>query len=240
MPTTLLSKLIAASRTPPRVWLNASTATLYRDARDHAQDEFTGERGDRPYERGTREPASLGETYSFSVDVGARWEEAFFANALPQTRRVALRTSLVMAANPGGFFSIFSRIARLGLGGAQGRGDQRLSWIHELDFSRAIDLLLANPEISEETKGIVNLAAPEAPTNREFMRTLRRAWHMPVGIPAPEVLMRPVLWAIRSEPELVFKSRWVAPALLLKHGFQFDFPDWQSAAADLVARSRAA
>jgi uncharacterized protein len=239
LPTRLLSRLIAASPTPPRVWLNASTATLYRDAYDHAQDEFTGELGDRPYERGTREPSSLAETYSFSVDVGAQWEEAFFADALPRTKRVALRTSLVMAANPGGFFSIFSRIARVGLGGAQGRGNQRLSWIHELDFARSIDLLLRRPEIINETKGIVNLAAPETPTNREFMRTLRRAWHMPIGIPAPEFVIRPALWVMRSEPELVFKSRWVAPGVLLKHGFHFKFPDWESAAVDLVARSTA-
>jgi hypothetical protein len=240
VPTRLLNRLIAASPTPPRVWLNASTATIYRDARDHSQDEFTGELGDRSYERGTREPASLGETYSFSVDVGARWEDAFFADALPRTTRIALRTSLVMASNPGGFFSIFSRIARLGLGGTQGRGDQRLSWIHEHDFARAIDLLLAHPEVADETKGIVNLTAPEAPTNREFMRTLRSAWHIPIGIPAPEFVMRPALWVMRSEPELVFKSRWVAPGVLLKHGFRFEYPSWQSAAADLVVRSKAA
>jgi hypothetical protein len=238
LPTRLLGRLIAASPTPPKVWLNASTATIYRDARDHAQDEFTGEMGDRPFERGTREAASQSETYSFSVDVGARWEEALFAESLPQTRRVALRTSLVMSPNPGGFFSIFSRIARLGLGGAQGSGEQRLSWMHEVDFARAVDLLLARPEIADETRGILNLAAPEAPTNREFMRTLRHAWGMPIGIPAPEAIMRPALWAIRTEPELVFKSRWVAPAVLVKHGFQFDFPDWRSGAADLVARSK--
>jgi uncharacterized protein (TIGR01777 family) len=239
LPTQLLSRLIAASPKPPRVWLNASTATIYRDARDHAQDEFTGELGDRPNERGTHEPASLPETYSFSVDVGARWEEALFAAPLPHTRRVALRTSLVMSPNPGGFFSIFSRIARLGLGGAQGSGQQRISWIHDLDFCRAIDLLLAHPEIADETGGIVNLAAPEAPTNREFMRTLRHAWGMPLGIPAPEFLMRPAMWVIGTEPELAFKSRWVAPAVLLKHGFHFDFPDWKSAAANLVAQSKA-
>lgn len=239
LPTQLLGRLIAASPTPPRIWLNASTATVYREARDHEQDEFHGELGDRPYERGTREPASLPETYSFSVDVGARWEEAFFTEALPHTKRVALRTSLVMSPNPGGFFSLFSRLVRLGLGGTQGAGDQRVSWMHEEDFARAMELLLAQPEIADETHGVVNLAAPQAPTNREFMRTLRAAWNVPIGIPAPEMLMRPVMWAIRTEPELAFKSRWVAPAVLQKHGFQFHFPDWHSAAIDLVARMKA-
>ena len=141
--------------------------------------------------------------YSFSVDAGARWEDVFFADALPCTKRVALRTSLVMAANPGGLFSILSCLARLGLGGTQGRGDQRLSWMHEVDFARAIDLLLAPPEVAHETKGIVNLVAPEAPTNREFMRTLRGAWHVTIGMPAPEFVLRPALWVIRSEPELI-------------------------------------
>lgn len=239
LPTQLLGRLIAASPTPPRIWLNASTATVYRDAYDHAQDEFHGELGDRPFERGTREPASLPETYSFSVDVGARWEEALFAETLPHTHRVALRTSLVMSPSPGSVFAVFSRIARLGLGGTQGSGEQHVSWMHELDFVRAINLLLKHPEITEETSGVINLAAPEAPINRRFMRTLRRAWHMPIGLPAPELLMRPALWAIRTEPELVFKSRWVAPALLLKHGFQFRYPDWQSAAKDLAARLQA-
>ncbi|MEZ2345526.1 epimerase [Terriglobus sp. RCC_193] len=236
LPTQLLGKLIAASPTPPRIWLNASTATIYRDAHDHAQDEFDGELGDRPFERGKRESASLPETYSFSVDVGAQWEEALFAETLPHTQRVALRTSLVMSPSPGSVFAVFSRITRLGLGGTQGSGEQHVSWMHELDFIRAINLLLTRPEITEETGGIINLAAPEAPINRRFMRTLRRAWHMPIGLPAPEFLMRPALWAIRTEPELVFKSRWVSPALLLKHGFQFRFPDWQSAATDLAAR----
>lgn len=238
LPTQLLGRLIAQSPTPPKVWLNASTATLYREAFDGPQDEYTGVLGDRPHECGTREPASLPETYSFSVDVGARWEEALFAQPLPHTKRVALRISLVMSPNPGGFLSIYSRIARLGLGGAQGSGRQRVSWMHELDFARAVDLLLARPEIADETSGIVNMAAPEAPTNAEFMRTLRRAWHMPIGIPAPEFVMRPAMWVIRTEPELAFKSRWVAPGVLLKHGFQFQFPSWQSAAADLVARIR--
>jgi uncharacterized protein (TIGR01777 family) len=246
LPTLLLGRLIAASPTPPRIWLNASTATLYRHALDQPQDEFTGVLGDRPNQRGTHEPASLPETYSFSVDVGFRWEEALAASHTPNTRRIALRTSLVMSPDPGGFFDIFSRIVRFGLGGTQGAGDQRLSWMHDIDFARAIELLLDQPELTDETTtshngepiGIVNLAAPDCPTNRDFMATLRRAWDMPFGLPAPEFLLRPALFAIGTEPELIFKSRWVAPGLLTKHGFDFIYPDWPTAARNLVRRSR--
>jgi hypothetical protein len=238
LPTLLLGQLIAASPTPPRLWLNASTATIYRHALDHAQDEFTGEPGDRPSERGAHEPASLPETFSFSVDVGHRWEEALAAIPTPRTRRIALRTSLVMSPDPGGVFRVLSRLARFGLGGTQGSGDQRISWMHDLDYARAIDLLLAHPEIADETGGIINLAAPDAPANRDFMRSLRRAWHQPIGLPAAAWMLRIGMAVVGTEPELVLKSRWVAPALLLRHGFTFTFPDWPSAAADLVHRAR--
>jgi hypothetical protein len=239
LPTLLLGQTIAASPTPPRLWLNAGTATIYRHALDRAQDEFTGEPGDRPNQRGTHEPASLPETFSFSVDVGHRWEEALAAVPTPHTRRIVLRTSLVMSPDPGGVFSVLSRLARLGLGGTQGSGKQRVSWMHDLDYARAIDLLLAHPEIADETGGVINLAAPEAPTNRDFMRTLRRAWGQPIGLPAYEWMLRLGMAVLGTEPELVLKSRWVAPALLLRHGFTFQFGDWPSAAADLVRRARA-
>ena len=246
LPTLLLGKLIASSPTPPKVWLNASTATLYRHALDHSQDELTGELGDLPGQQGTHEPSTLDETYSFSVSVGTRWEEAFAATPTPLTHRIALRTSLVMSPDPGGFFRIFSRAARLGVGGTQGKGTQHLSWMHDLDFARAVELLLNKPELADATLNqppslgvaFINLAAPDAPTNRSFLRTLRHAWGMPLGVPAPEPLMRLGLAVIGTEPELVFKSRWVAPTLLLQQGFQFAFPDWPSACADLVARSR--
>ena len=237
-PTLLLGEVIAASPTPPRLWMNASTSTFYRHALDRPQDEFTGELGDLPSERGTREPANLPETWSFSIDVASRWEQAFLSIPTPRTRKTRLRSSMVMSPDPGGVFSVLSKLARAGLGGAIGSGRQYVSWIHDLDFCRATDLLLSNPEVAEETAGVVNMTAPEPLPNRDFMRALRKAWHVPIGLPATEWMIEIGTFLMRSESELVLKSRRVVPALLLRHGFEFAFPTWPAAACDLVSRTR--
>ncbi len=237
-PTLLLCRLIAVSRTPPRVLLNASTATYYRHALDRPQDEFTGELGDTPARRGTREPAGLPETWSFSVSVAERWEQALAAVNTPRTRKLRLRLSMLMSPDPGGVFSVLSRLCRLGLGGTQGPGTQFISWMHDRDYCRAVDLLLEQPEIADETGGVVNLTAPGALENRPFMRILRRAWHQPLGLPAPLPALALGAFAMRTQTELVMKSRWVTPTLLRRHGFQFGFPLWSDAAGDLVARMR--
>ena len=238
-PTLLLGQLIAASSKPPRIWMNASTSTFYRHALDRPQDEFTGELGDLPTERGTREPANLPETWSFSIDVASRWEQAFLSIPTPRTRKIRLRSSMVMSPDPGGVFSVLSGLARKGLGGSIGTGRQFVSWMHELDYCRAIDLLLLQPEITEETGGIVNMTAPEPIPNRDFMRDLRKAWRVSIGLPATEWMIEIGTFLMRSESELVLKSRRVVPTLLLKHGFPFAFPTWPAAAQDLVSRMRA-
>ncbi len=237
-PTLLLGRLIADAPTPPRLWLNASTSTFYRHAPDRPQDEFTGELGDRPDERGTREPVNLPETWSFSIDVAARWEEAFAATATPQTRKIRLRSSMVMSADPGGVFSVLSKLARLGLGGTQGSGKQFVSWIHDRDFCRIVDLLLAHPEIVDETDGVINMTAPGPLPNRDFLRILRQAWHQLLGLPVPRAALALGAFAMRTETELILKSRWVLPTLLRKHGFAFRYPNWADAAPALVAQTR--
>ena len=238
-PTILLGELIAASSTPPRVWLNASTSTFYRHALDRPQDEFTGELGDRPGDRGRHEPADLPETWSFSIDVAARGEEALAAVPTPRTRKLRLRSSMVMSPDAGGVFSVFSGLARAGLGGTQAPGTQFVSWIHDADYCRAVDLLLARPELTESTGGLVNLSASGPLPNRHFFRVLRRAWGQPVGLPAPRPALALGALFMRTETELVLKSRWVLPTLLRRAGFRFRFPDWASAAPDLVAAMRA-
>ncbi len=237
-PTILLGQLIAASPTPPRLWLNASTSTFYRHALDRPQDEFTGEPGDRPGERGTREAADLPETWSFSIDVAHRWEEALAAVPTPQTRKLRLRSSMVMSPDPGGVFSVFSGLARAGLGGTQASGEQFVSWIHDVDYCRVVDLLLERPEITEETSGVVNLSAPGPLPNRDFLRLLRQAWGQPLGLPAPRLALAAGALVMGTETELILKSRWVIPTLLRRHGFEFRFPHWADAAGDLVARMR--
>lgn len=241
-PTLLLGRAIAESLTPPKLWLNASTSTFYRHAGPEngfaPNDEFTGILGDLPTQRGTNEPASLPETWSFSIDVARRWEEAFAAIPTPCTKKIALRSSMVMSPDAGGVFRVLSSLVRRGLGGAAGPGTQFVSWIHDLDLCRAIDLLLAQPEIADETHGIVNLTSPEPVPNRDFMRTLREAWGVGFGLPATRWMLEIGALLMQTETELLLKSRRVTPGVLLRHGFDFQFPDWTSAANNLVARTR--
>ena len=224
--TRLLGEVIAQLQTPPRVWLNASTATIYRHALDRGMDESTGEMGG--HEPGV--PAS----WSFSVKVGVDWEKAFFDANTPHTRRVALRTSLVMSAQRGSVFDVLSHLVRFRLGGRNGKGTQRVSWIHAQDFIRAVDLFIQD----ERWSGPVNLAAPAAPTNSEFMLALRDAWKVRVGLPASEWMIRVGTFLLRTEPELVMKSRWVLPGRLQDAGFEFLYPSWPVAVQSLVAEMR--
>jgi uncharacterized protein (TIGR01777 family) len=234
LPTLLLGKVIAASPTPPPIWMNASTSTFYRNALDLPQDEFTGQRGDLPEERDPNEP----ETWAFSISVAQQWEAALAATSTPGTRKIRLRTSMTMSPDPGGVFRVLSMLTRIGLGGTQGSGKQYVSWIHELDYCRITDLLLAQPEIADETGGIVNMTAPEPLPNRDFMRDLRRAWGQPFGPPAAAWMIELGTRIMGTESELVLKSRRAVPTLLLQKGYKFSFPTWPEAAADLVARSK--
>jgi uncharacterized protein (TIGR01777 family) len=230
-PTGLLSRVITSMKSPPRVWMNMSTATIYRHSVDHDMDEATGEFGGRELV-GTRRRAP--DTWDFSVGVAKDWEALFFSIPTPRTRKIALRSAVVMSPAPGGAFAILLNLVRASVGGTQGNGRQYVSWIHEADFARAIDFLIAHDEIA----GPVNLAAPNPLPNREFMRALRDAWDMPNGIPAPWPLLQLATFLMRTEPELVLKSRRVVPARLLEAGFDFDFRNWQEAADDLVRQWR--
>ena len=222
--TRLLNQVISTLHRPPRVWLNASTATIYRHALGRPMDEATGELGGG-------EPGAP-RRWDFSIRIAKDWEEAFFATPTPATRKVALRSAVIFSPDRGGPFALLSRLVRLGLGGANGSGHQFVSWIHDADFVRAIDLLLTG----DSWAGVVNLAAPHPLPNREFMRALRQAWAVPVGLPAAGWMIGAAALLLRTESELVLKSRRVVPGRLLHAGFQFRFPDWPAAARDLVAR----
>ncbi len=225
--THLLGRVIAGLADPPKVWLNASTATIYRHALDRPMDETTGELGGN--ERISAYRRAPG-TWNFSIRVAKDWEEAFFESDTPRTRKVALRSAITMIPTPGGAFAVLLNLVRLSFGGAQGNGRQFVSWIHELDFARAVEFLMAR----EDLDGPVNLAAPHPLRNREFMAELRDAWGMPNGLPAPAPLLEIAAFLLRTESELVLKSRRVIPGRLLDAGFQFEFPTWPEAAEDLV------
>lgn len=229
--TRLVGQIIAGLENPPRVWMNASTATIYRHALDRPMDEDTGEMGGYETITGTR-PAP--ETWNFSVQVARDWESALFEAQTPRTRKIALRTSIVFSPTPGTVFAIFSRLVRMGLGGTQGNGRQFVSWIHATDFARAVAFLIEHEEID----GPVNLAAPYPLPNREFMAAFREAWDMPNGLWAPAPVIEIGSFVMRTESELVLKSRCVIPGKLLDAGFRFEFPEWPAAAEDLVRQWR--
>jgi uncharacterized protein (TIGR01777 family) len=224
--TRLLNEVIASLHKAPRLWVNASTATIYRHALDRAMDESHGELGGHE--------AGAPETWNFSIDVAKGWEEAFFSIATPLTRKLAIRSAMTFSPDRGGVFDVLLGLVRCGLGGRQGTGAQFVSWIHEADFVRAIDLLIAR----EELTGIVNLASPNPLPNTDFMRALRDAWGIRVGLPAFQWMIEIGTFLMRTESELVLKSRRVVPGRLLDAGFQFLFPEWPAAAGDLVSRWR--
>ena len=227
-PTLLVGRAIEQAARPPKLWMNASTSTFYRDAYDRPQDEFTGELGGSE--------AGMPDTWNFSIDVARRWEEAFYASNTPGTRKIALRSSMTMSPDEGGVFSVLLRLVRFGLGGTQGSGKQFVSWIHDLDYCRATDFLIAHTEIV----GPVNLTAPNPLPNREFLRELRRAWGTTSGLPATQWMLEIGAFFLRTETELILKSRRAVPSVLEANGFEFDFPQWPEAAADLVTRYRIA
>jgi uncharacterized protein (TIGR01777 family) len=224
--TRLLNDVIASLKHPPRLWLNASTATIYRHALDRPMDEMTGELGGN-------EPGAP-DTWNFSIKIARDWEAAFFAGQTPGTRRIAMRSSMTFTADKGGVFDVLSKLVRAGLGGPQGSGAQYVSWIHEADSVRAIELLIAHEALS----GPVNICSPNPVTNREFLRALRAAWRQPIRFAAPAWMIEIGSFLLRTESELVLKSRWVIPTKLVDAGFTFIFPDWPAAAHELVSRHR--
>ena len=224
--TRLLNEVVASLAHAPRLWVNASTATIYRHALDRAMSEADGELGGN-------EPGAP-DTWNFSIDVAKGWEEAFFSTPTPRTRKVAIRSAMTFSADRGGVFDVFLSLVRHGLGGRQGPGTQFVSWMHEADFVRAIDLLIAR----EEFDGVVNLAAPNPLPNGDFMRALRDAWGIQAGLPTSRWMIEIGAWVMRTESELVLKNRRVVPGRLLDAGFQFLFPEWPGAVRDLVARWR--
>jgi len=224
--TRVVGQAIAEANAAPRVWLQASTATLYAHRYDAPNDEQTGIVG------GSEPDAP--ETWRFSIDVVKKWEREFNAAATPDTRKVLMRSAIVMSPGRGGPFDMLLRLVRFGLGGRFGDGREFVSWIHDKDFARTVDWLIHH----EELTGPVNLAAPNPLPNSEFMHTLRKAWGIPFGLPATNWMLELGAFVLRSETELMLKSRRVIPTRLLQSGFTFQFQNWADAARDLCARWR--
>lgn len=223
--TRVIGEAIAAAAVPPRIWLQASTATIYAHRFDAPNDEQSGIIGG--------DEAGVPRSWRFSTDVAKAWEAAVDDAHTPRTRKVKLRTSIVMSASRGGPFELLLRHIRLGFG-RFGNGRQWMSWIHERDFFRAVHWLL----VRDDLEGAVNLTAPHPLPNAEFMNILAEEWGRPFTIPSVRPLLDIGAFLMRTESELVLKSRYVVPARLVERGFTFEFEEWRDAARELIARTR--
>jgi uncharacterized protein (TIGR01777 family) len=221
-----IHRALQNAKRPPRVWLQAATATIYAHRFDAPNDEASGVIGGN-------EP-NAPETWRFSIDVAKAWESAINdAETLPNTRIVILRSAMTMSPDHAGIFAHLLGLVRCGLGGRVGDGRQFVSWIHEYDFVRAVRFLIEN-----EISGIVNVCSPNPLPNSEFMRELRRAWGTTIGISSSNWMLEIGAFLMRTETELILKSRRVVPARLLQHGLNFQLPHWRDAVNELCARYR--
>jgi uncharacterized protein (TIGR01777 family) len=223
--TEVIGAAIGSARRPPRVWLQASTATIYSHTLGPAHDERGELGGDEP---------DVPKYWAFSVEIARAWERALADAMTPRTRKVALRTAILMGIGRGGAFDLLARLARIGVGGSLGGGQQFVSWIHEDDFFGALEFLIER----EDLTGAVNVAAPIPLTQRQFMADLRNALGVRIGLPATSRMVAIGALVLRTDSELIMKSRRVVPGRLTGAGFAFKYPAWSEAAQELVARRR--
>jgi uncharacterized protein len=208
-----ITAALQQTRNPPRLWINASSATFYRHATDRPQDEYTGETGT-----------------GFSVDVCKAWEDCFYEKPVSGVRKVALRMAITLGA--GGVLIPYFNLLKFGLGGRQGSGDQQFSWVHSTDTCRMIEWIDADPSL----EGTYNCSSPFPVTNKELMYTLRRLTNTRFGLPAYTWMLKAGAWLIGTETELVLKSRWVLPARIQDTGFIFSYPRLEDALKNIIAQ----
>jgi uncharacterized protein (TIGR01777 family) len=213
--TKKLQKVIDACVSPPKLWINSSTATIYRHSEDKPMDEYTGEIGS-----------------GFSVEVAKAWESAFYEKPASETRKIALRLAITIG-NHGGVMKPFVNLVKCGLGGRQGNGKQMFSWLHIEDLFAVIKYLMIN----ENLKGTFNCAAPNPVTNAAFMKEMRNVLKPLFHLPSPKLLLKVGAYFINTETELILKSRWVVPKRLLDAGFNFRYPSIDTALKNILRSS---
>ncbi|MNL17530.1 Epimerase family protein [compost metagenome] len=212
-PTMLLARAIAKLSKPPELWINITSATIYRHAEDRPQDEDAGDIG-----------------YGFSIDVCKIWEQTFFETNTPSTRKIALRMGIVLGRSDGAFPRLLN-LVKFGLGGRQGDGEQYVSWIHEQDAAKCTEWLIQHKELA----GVINCTAPEPIKNTDLMRSIRNAYGIPLGLPSPAWLLELGAKVIGTETELILKSRWVLPKCLTDNGYLFLFKRIDYAVKDILS-----
>jgi len=212
-PTILLGKAISKLKSPPELWINITSATIYRHAEDRPQDEETGDIG-----------------YGFSIDVCRKWEQTFFDTTTPSTRKIALRMGIVLGRSDGAFPRLLN-LVKFGLGGRQGDGGQYVSWIHEQDVAKCTEWLIQHKELA----GVINCTAPEPIKNTDLMKCIRDSYGIPFGFPSPAWLLELGALIIGTETELILKSRWVVPKRLTNAGYEFIFAKATHAVKDIIS-----
>ena len=210
--TGMLGNAVLACKNPPGLWINSSTATIYRHAQDRPMTENNGEIGS-----------------GFSVNVATNWEKTFFGFNLPQTRQIALRMAIVLGKE-GGVLTPLKNLVRFGMGGKQGNGNQMFSWIHIDDLFSIITFMQQHTKLS----GVFNASAPNPVNNKTLMQLLRKNMGLKIGLPLPKWLLKIGAVLIRTETELILKSRWVIPERLLNAGFQFTYSNMDKALKNMV------
>ncbi len=224
--TKIVGEAIARAENPPKIWLQASTATIYAHRFDAPNDEITGIIGG--------EEKDAPDTWNFSIKVAKSWEKAANDAVTPKTRKILLRSAMVMSPDADGIFDVMLGLVKKGLGGTAGSGRQYISWIHDQDFIRAVYWLIERKNFA----GAVNISSPNPLPNSEFMRIFREAWGTRIGLPATELMLEIGAFFMRTETELILKSRRVVPTRMLESGFEFEFADWKKAAKNLCERWR--
>jgi len=209
--TKVLNEAVLQCKNPPKHWLNSSTSTIYIHSENKQMTEENGDIGN-----------------DFSMTVAKKWEEEFFNTKTPNTKKTALRTSIVLGKNGGAFIPL-KKLTQFGFGGKQGNGNQFISWIHELDFARAIDFI-----IQKELEGKINIVSPKPIKNKEFMKELQKAIKIPFGLPTPKLILKLGAKIIGTESELVLKSRNVIPEILLQNGFEYEYPEIEKTFKNLL------
>lgn len=212
--TTIIGAAIQKAIQPPKLWINAASATIYPDATDTPRDEnFTD------------------FAHDFSVQVCQQWEHAFYTQRTPFTRKIALRMAITLGA--GGVMTPYFNLLKFGLGGKQGSGKQMYSWVHITDTCRMIEWVAEHNEL----EGTYNCVSPGAVTNNEFMKTLRKLTGHAVGLPAYPWMLAIGARLIGTEPELVLKSRWVQPTKITQTGFAFTYTLLEDAFKEILAKT---
>ncbi|WP_404449705.1 TIGR01777 family oxidoreductase [Sutcliffiella horikoshii] len=211
--TRIIGEAIESASNPPELWINSSTATIYRHAEDRPMTETTGEIGE-----------------GFSVEVAKAWEKSFFDFNLPQTRQAALRIAIVLGKD-GGVMTPFKNLVTFGLGGVQGPGTQMFSWVHIEDVYKIMLFIRDRKDL----KGVFNCSAPNPISNQHFMAEMREKMNRKIGLPSPRWMLEIGAVVIRTETELILKSRWVIPERLEKEGYQFKYPKINEALAEILS-----